>query len=82
MTMRPTDPLPPIDPSLPEWQQVLARIQIELILVRREFPELPPRAQLQEARRRSAKPMVAAVDALEARRIVDRLNRRFASRLA
>jgi hypothetical protein len=63
--MHPTDPLPAIDPDLPEWQQALARIQIELMLVRRECPDLPPRAQLQEARRRCAKAMVAAADALE-----------------
>jgi hypothetical protein len=54
-----------IDPDLPAWQQALARIQIELMLEWREHPEMTPRQALQEARRRAAKPMLDAVDAME-----------------
>lgn len=60
-----THDLPTIDPTMPEWQQALARIQIELMLVRHEHPDMTERAQLQEARRRAHKPMVDAIDALE-----------------
>ena len=68
MRMRPTHPIPILDPTVPAVQQALLRIKLELALVRLEHPEMTPRQQLAEARRRCAEVMVAAADVLEARR--------------
>jgi len=67
--MHPTDPPPTIDPDLPAFRQALTLIRLELALVRNEHPEMTPHQQFAEARRRCAKAMVAAADAVETRRI-------------
>ena len=68
MRLRPTDPIPTIDPTTPEVENACLRIALELEAVKREHPEMTPRQALQEARRRSARTMIAAADAIEARR--------------
>ena len=67
MRIRP-DPQPAIDWATPEIENACLRIALELQAVKHEHPEMTPRQALQEARRRSARTMVAAVDAIEARR--------------
>jgi len=68
MRLRQTDRPPTLDPTVPEVQAALDQIRIELAAVQREHPEMTPRQQLQEARRRCAGAMVAVVDVIEAKR--------------
>jgi hypothetical protein len=68
MRLRQTDPTPTRDTTLPEVENAALMIALELEQVRWEHPNLPPRAQMQEARRRSAEAMVAAIDEVEARK--------------
>ena len=42
-------------------------IRLQLMLVEQECPELTPRQQLAEARRRAVKAMIGACDEIEAR---------------
>ena len=48
-----SDPIPPIDPDLPAMRQAICMIRLQLMLVQGECPEMTPRQQLAEARRRS-----------------------------
>ena len=60
-------------------ENAVLRIALELQQVRQEHPDWTPRQLLQEARRRSASSMLAAVDAIED---LDRVQKRAESRRA
>ena len=73
------DPQPTLDPMVPEVEDAVLRIALELQQVRQDHPNWTPRQQLQEARRRSASSMVAAIDAIEE---LDRTRKRAEGRRA
>ena len=66
-------PQPTLDPMVPEVENACLRIALEFEPAKREHPEITPRQALQEARRRSATTMIAAADAIEAKRARQRL---------
>jgi hypothetical protein len=59
--------------TIPAVRQAVELITLELKLVRLQHPEMTPREQLQEAKRRCAAAMVAAADAIEAEQARQRL---------
>jgi hypothetical protein len=73
MLMRPTDPPPTLDLTAPEVENACLRIALELEEVKREYPDWPHRAQLQEARRRSAQAMLDAIEASDHRKPAENL---------
>jgi hypothetical protein len=67
MMMRPDDPPPTSDLSLPGMAEAMERVRLELELVRRDHPELTERQALREARRRCWQALVALADVREAK---------------
>ena len=64
-SLPPSDPPPDLDMNIPGMSEALAQLKLELLLVQLELPQLTPHQQLQEARRRCARTLVAVADAQE-----------------
>jgi hypothetical protein len=66
MQLRPTDPPPTLDLTIPAVSVAIRATTMQLRLIRQESPEMTPHEQLREAKRRCEREMVHAADAIEA----------------